>query len=61
MTISVNVNVRGAGYWKLRTQSVRVVPAATSVTETTVESPARRISPPAMADCSGSHCRTVAL
>ena len=40
VTISLNVKVRGAGYWKLRTQSFRVVRLATSVTEVTVDSPA---------------------
>ena len=53
--------MRGAGYANLRTQLIRVTPLPTSVTASNVDSHAKRISPPATIDCSGSHSRTVAF
>jgi hypothetical protein len=61
VTTSLKVNLRGPGYWKSRTQSVRVARTVTSVTDSTLDWLAKRISPPAACDCSGSHCRTVAF
>jgi len=43
----------------LRTQSTRVAPLATSLASVNVDAQAKRISPPASIDCSGSHWRTV--
>jgi hypothetical protein len=53
--ISLNVYVRVAGYTSLRTQSMRVLREATSVTDSKVDSLAYRVSPSGTIACSGSH------